>query len=699
MAADKVKFILEVDEKGAISSFKKFEKAGSDAGKKVGKEFDGISKASGKASKQVVDQWKKSFGLIVAALGTAGLAKSFLTTAMSMEKFEVQLKTILGTSKKAKESMGWIREFTKSTPYEMDQVTEAFVKLSAYGFDAVRWIPMLGDAASGMGKDLIQAVEAFADAATGEFERLKEFGVKTRQEGDKVTFSWNENGKEMRKTVEKNSTAITQGIGDIFKRFQGAMEEQSKTMQGIWSNLKGQWTDFQVLVMDAGIYEELKIELEAIAKAAGDWVEENKELIKQKIPEYIEDAKTGLQGIWDIYQAIPDGALEWGLIGSILFGRKVGAIIATIITVNGMLDKLGDFIDKNVWGEETPEKSWKEIIEAFDDVFSGRRDWNTGEWKGEGPDPKSVYRGKIDSSTPGYGAYKSGDTGLGSPANPITITPTTTSNPYTYTSTDSMDSHVDLYEKQEALLQLQETERNIEKNKANRERERQKESMQLLVDTLKEKEEAELKHAEHMKEIEDGITDSFASGLTDSLLDFIDGTKSAEDAFKQFASSFLREIAQMIIKQQILNALESSSASGGVWGAIAGAISSAVASADGNVFSGGRLVPFASGGVINSPKIFPMANGYGLAGEAGPEAIMPLKRGSDGKLGVAGGGGGVNINNTINIENGDKLTDPNEAKKTFSAMAVMIREQVRGVLTDEKRVGGMLNTSINRRVI
>lgn len=63
--------------------------------------------------------------------------------------------------------------------------------------------------------------------------------------------------------------------------------------------------------------------------------------------------------------------------------------------------------------------------------------------------------------------------------------------------------------------------------------------------------------------------------------------------------------------------------------------------AGGNAFMGGRVIPFAHGGVVSGPALFPMKNGTGMMGEAGPEAIMPLKRGADGKLGVAGGGGTV----------------------------------------------------------
>jgi phage-related minor tail protein len=71
--------------------------------------------------------------------------------------------------------------------------------------------------------------------------------------------------------------------------------------------------------------------------------------------------------------------------------------------------------------------------------------------------------------------------------------------------------------------------------------------------------------------------------------------------------------------------------------------------ARGGVVAGGRVQPFATGGVVSAPTYFPMANGLGLMGEAGPEAVMPLARGPDGRLGVRTGQGGTapTINVTI----------------------------------------------------
>jgi phage-related minor tail protein len=94
----------------------------------------------------------------------------------------------------------------------------------------------------------------------------------------------------------------------------------------------------------------------------------------------------------------------------------------------------------------------------------------------------------------------------------------------------------------------------------------------------------------------------------------------------------------------------------------------------GNLFSN-LLAPkptaFADGGIVNSPVLFPMRGGTGLMGEAGPEAIMPLSRGSDGRLGVRiGGGSGANV--TVNIS----TPDAQSFRQSQSQVAAMVARAV-----------------------
>ncbi|MCX7645472.1 MAG: phage tail tape measure protein [Rhodobacteraceae bacterium] len=75
--------------------------------------------------------------------------------------------------------------------------------------------------------------------------------------------------------------------------------------------------------------------------------------------------------------------------------------------------------------------------------------------------------------------------------------------------------------------------------------------------------------------------------------------------------------------------------------------------AKGGAFTQGRVVPFARGGIVSAPTMFPMRGGRGLMGEAGPEAIMPLARGADGRLGVEMQGGGRPVSVVMNISTPD----------------------------------------------
>ena len=75
--------------------------------------------------------------------------------------------------------------------------------------------------------------------------------------------------------------------------------------------------------------------------------------------------------------------------------------------------------------------------------------------------------------------------------------------------------------------------------------------------------------------------------------------------------------------------------------------------ANGGSFAQGRVTPFANGGIVGNPTFFPMRGGMGLMGEAGPEAIMPLARGADGKLGVRTQGGGGDVRVVMNVSTPD----------------------------------------------
>ncbi|MEM1307267.1 MAG: phage tail tape measure protein [Pseudomonadota bacterium] len=149
------------------------------------------------------------------------------------------------------------------------------------------------------------------------------------------------------------------------------------------------------------------------------------------------------------------------------------------------------------------------------------------------------------------------------------------------------------------------------------------------------------------------LASSFGRTLTTAFADIVVKGKSVSDTLKSMALR-LSELALKAALKPLENLF--SNAAGGLFGGLFGGSAPAFTPfAKGGVVSNGLPIPFARGGVVASPVTFPLAGGRaGLMGEAGPEAIMPLRRGADGRLGVAaagGGGGGVNV--TFNVTSPD----------------------------------------------
>lgn len=120
------------------------------------------------------------------------------------------------------------------------------------------------------------------------------------------------------------------------------------------------------------------------------------------------------------------------------------------------------------------------------------------------------------------------------------------------------------------------------------------------------------------------------------------------DALKGVAQSMVGAVYNVAMRP-VQNAVGGALAEG-----INAMLSGVLPFAKGGAFSAGRVMPFAKGGVVSSPVTFPMRGGIGLMGEAGPEAILPLARGADGRLGVqAGGGGGRPVTVVMNITTPD----------------------------------------------
>ncbi len=215
-------------------------------------DLNNLSRASGDAERSAskLSSAAKLFGGALAAAGIFGLAANVAKASAEFQSLNASLKVATGSTAAAAAAFNEIKQFAVETPYQLNQVVEGFLKLKNLGLDpSMASLRSYGNTAASMGKSLNQMIEAVADASTMEFERLKEFGIKAKQQKDTVTFTF----QGVATTVKKNSEEIQQYLINIGNtQFAGAMDEQMKTLNGQFSNLKDSIDNFYVTLGNAG---------------------------------------------------------------------------------------------------------------------------------------------------------------------------------------------------------------------------------------------------------------------------------------------------------------------------------------------------------------------------------------------------------------------------------------------------------------
>lgn len=336
--------------------------------KKAGKNgFGHIKKGVGRVARSAA----LASGILVSAYGGAALAAgSMVDVASAFERYETILISSTGSQEKAREAMGWVTNFAATTPYELDQVTEGFVSLKNYGIDPTNGtLRTLGDTAAAMGKPMMQAVEAMADAVTGENERLKEFGITASKTGDKITYAYsNAAGESMKATVKAGDrAAIQMKLMEIFnEKYGGSMERLSQTWDGMMSNMRGTWVKFQLAIMNAGLFDwmkgKLKLVLDTFNKMEADgslkvWAK----AISQSIQSALESAWEFGKGAYEVIKTL-SGYMKtaseyvggWKnlsmILGAMAFGPTLVATASGVVLIAKGLAILGGALFANPIG-------------------------------------------------------------------------------------------------------------------------------------------------------------------------------------------------------------------------------------------------------------------------------------------------------------------------------------------------------------
>lgn len=222
MAEDVAELKLKVDSKQIKQATRDLDKLGSEANQ-AEKATDGVT---------------KSFGALKGAISVAAIVATGAAIAKVADQYQqlnARLVTATGSQENATEALEDLRNLAFEMPGSIEDVTNSFIQLTNLGLNpSQEALISYGNTAAAMGKDLSQLIEAVADAATGEFERLKEFGIKSRNEGDKIAFTFRGVTTRVGNSAQEIENFLI-GLGQ--NEFAGAMEAQNETLGASFTDL------------------------------------------------------------------------------------------------------------------------------------------------------------------------------------------------------------------------------------------------------------------------------------------------------------------------------------------------------------------------------------------------------------------------------------------------------------------------------
>jgi tape measure domain-containing protein len=215
-------------------------------------------------------------GAVVAAYGAGmtALAASFVRPAAQFEQFNVQLTTLEGSAEGAERAMAWIETFATRTPLSVEETVQAYARLRAFGLDPTTGsLQAMVDtmAATGGGAEQLDGLTLALGQAWTKGKLQGEEAMQMLERGvpvwDLLAEAMGKSAAEVQKLSEQGKlgreeiTLLTEALG---ARYSGASQKASETWDGIISNLDDQWTRFQRMVMDAGLFDWMKDKLEGL---------------------------------------------------------------------------------------------------------------------------------------------------------------------------------------------------------------------------------------------------------------------------------------------------------------------------------------------------------------------------------------------------------------------------------------------------
>lgn len=189
-------------------------------------------------------------GVAFTAMGVREFINDTYAAVSSSQQLQASLKTVTGSLGSATKAWDELLVFAAETPFTLDQSVQAFIRMQALGLNPTQAaLRSFGNTAAAMGEDMMRMVEAVADATTGEFERLKAFGIRSAVEGDQIAFTFQGVTTRIRNSAADIS-AYLQSIGE--NQFAGAMADQMATLSGQSANLEDSIYQLYLAIGEAG---------------------------------------------------------------------------------------------------------------------------------------------------------------------------------------------------------------------------------------------------------------------------------------------------------------------------------------------------------------------------------------------------------------------------------------------------------------
>lgn len=192
---------------------------------------------------------------LAAIVGGGALVTYFTRTVMEGERLTAQLRTVTGTAEGAADAFQQMGEFAQATPFQVEEATRAFITLRTRGVDpTTETLTRLADMASAFGGRIDELAMAATQAAFGETERLKAFGVAAQVTGDQLILTYD----GIRQVVPRSAAAVVAALEEISRvRFAGAAEREMQTLGGAFATLQDALANLARELGQAGVSDEI----------------------------------------------------------------------------------------------------------------------------------------------------------------------------------------------------------------------------------------------------------------------------------------------------------------------------------------------------------------------------------------------------------------------------------------------------------